>query len=73
MCRARERPKAKNIEVYLSGGSCWTVGMGVDAFYRIMTDDFIKSDEFVPLEFPDGTRGYVLKRTIQGFCESPNN
>lgn len=56
-------------EVYLIGGTVWKVKTGIDRLNEIIQDSFLDSDSFIPLLLEDGTKGYVRKRYIEGFCE----
>lgn len=69
MLLRRRNRKAHMIDIFCSGGAMCSIQMSFDTMERIMRDDFIKDDDFVPITFYDGVRGAVRKRYINFFCE----
>ena len=58
------------IDIFCSGGAMCSIQMSFDTMERIMRDDFIKDDDFVPITFYDGVRGAVRKRYINFFANT---
>lgn len=57
------------IDIFCTGGAMYSVKMSFDTMERIMKDNFISEEEFIPVTFEDGSRGAVRKRYINLFCE----
>ena len=59
------------VDIYCNGGAFLGVDMDYGHFGRmVMRDNIIKPNDFIPIQFSDGSRGAVRKKSINGFCES---
>lgn len=58
------------VDIYCNGGAFLGVDMDYAILEKIMRDNIIKPNDFIPIRFYDGGRGAVRKKSINGFCES---
>lgn len=58
------------INIYCTGGEYCNVDMDYGIMMRLLQDGIVSDDDFIEFKFSDGTRGAVMKKHINGICES---
>lgn len=53
------------IEVYVGGNICYESDMGLELLFSIMTDNFIRPDDFIELRLSDGCKVLYLSTVLQ--------
>lgn len=57
------------VNIYCAGCYFEEVWLSYDILYGIMTDDFIRQDDFIKFRFGEGEKGAIRKKDINSFCE----